>query len=98
MIFQIKDLVQSVSRKPWCVCLKQWHIGLLLMLSSFVVWNLATVFLFDYIVNVLHPDQGFGEPIWVIDPIGFMIISVPTGLVFLLGVLAVFRDLLPKEE
>jgi len=98
VIFQTKDLVKSVSRKPWCVCLKQWYIGLLLMLSSFVVWNLATVFLFDYIVNVLHPDQGFGEPIWVIDPIGFMIISVPTGLVFLLGVLAVFRDLLPKEE
>lgn len=67
------------------------------MLSSFVVWTLATVFLFDYIVNVLHPDQGFGEPIWVIDPIGFMIISIPMGLAFLLGALAVLGDLLPKE-
>ena len=65
------------------------------MLSSFVVWNLATIFLFHYIVNVLHPDQGFGEPIWVIDPIGFMIISVPTGLVFFLGLIALFLDILP---
>lgn len=67
------------------------------MVSSFVVWNLATSLLFDYIVNVLHPDQAFGEPIWVIDPIGFMIISVPTGLVFFLGSVAVFEDLNPKE-
>ena len=65
------------------------------MLSSFVVWSLANSLLFHYIVNVLHPDQGFGEPIWVIDPIGFMIISVPTGLVFFLGVIAFFRDVLP---
>jgi hypothetical protein len=65
------------------------------MLSSFVIWNLATILLFHYIVNVLHPDQGFGEPIWVIDPIGFMIISVPTGLVFFLGLIAFFRDMLP---
>lgn len=66
------------------------------MLSSFVVWMLSISLLFDYIENVLHPDQGFGEPLWVIDPIGFMIISVPTGLVFLLGVLTVFGDLLPR--
>ena len=64
------------------------------MLSSFVIWSLANSLLFHYIVNVLHPDQGFGEPIWVIDPIGFMIISVPTGLVFLLGLIAFFRDVL----
>ena len=65
------------------------------MLSSFVIWSLANSLLFHYIVNVLHPDQGFGEPIWVIDPIGFMIISVPTGLVFFLGVIAFFGDVLP---
>ena len=65
------------------------------MLSSFVIWSLANSLLFHYIVNVLHPDQGFGEPIWVIDPIGFMIISVPTGLVFFLGLIAFFRDILP---
>ena len=65
------------------------------MLSSFVNWSLASSLLFLYIVSVLHPDQAFGEPIWVIDPIGFMIISVPTGLVFFLGVIAFFRDVLP---
>ena len=65
------------------------------MLSSFVNWSLASSLLFLYIVRVLHPDQAFGEPIWVIDPIGFMIISVPTGLVFFLGVIAFFRDVLP---
>ncbi len=65
------------------------------MLSSFVAWFLANSLLFHYIVNVLHPDQAFGEPIWMIDPIGFMIISVPTGLVFLLGAIAFFRDVLP---
>ena len=66
------------------------------MLSSFVIWSLATSLLFHYIVSVWHPDQGFGEPIWVIDPIGFMIISVPTGLVFFLGVIAFFQDVLPR--
>ncbi len=32
----------------------------------------------------------------MIDPIGFMIISVPTGLVFFLGVIAFFGDMLPR--
>ena len=66
------------------------------MLSSFVIWSLANSLLFHYIVSVWHPDQAFGEPIWVIDPIGFMIISVPTGLVFFLGVIAFFGDMLPR--
>ncbi|MFW9958542.1 MAG: hypothetical protein ACFFCT_10765 [Candidatus Odinarchaeota archaeon] len=78
--------------------MKQAHIGLLLMVSSFIAWNLATSFLFDYIVRVLHPDQAFGEPIWVIDPLGFMVISFPAGIVFLLGAIAVFGDILPKEQ
>jgi hypothetical protein len=34
----------------------------------------------------------------VIDPDGFMVISIPTGLVFFIGLLAVFGDLLPKED
>ncbi len=78
--------------------MKQAHIGLLLMVSSFIAWSLAISFLFDYIVRVLHPNQAFGEPIWVIDPVGFMIISVPTGIVFLLGAIAVFGDIIPKEQ
>ena len=53
--------------------------------------------LFDNIVNVLYPGEPFGEPIWVIDPVGFFIISVPLGIVFLLGTVAVFQDLNPKE-
>jgi len=68
------------------------------MVSSFIAWALATSFLFDYIVRVLYPDQAFGEPIWVIDPVGFMIISFPTGIAFLIGALAVFGDALPKEQ
>lgn len=67
------------------------------MISSFVGWTIATSMLFDYIVNVLHPGQAFGEPIWVIDPIGFMIISIPTGVVFFMGVLAVFGDMLSEK-
>jgi hypothetical protein len=67
------------------------------MISSFVVWTLATSLLFDYIVNVLHPEEAFEEPIWVIDPIGFLIISVPTGLVFLVGFLAVFGYTLQND-
>lgn len=77
--------------------MKQSTIGLLLVISSFVIWTLATSLLFDYIVNVLHPDQGFGEPIWVIDPVGFMIISIPTGLVSFVGLLAILGEMLPKE-
>ncbi|MHA1959161.1 MAG: hypothetical protein ACW99U_02975 [Candidatus Thorarchaeota archaeon] len=70
--------------------MKHWQIGLLLMLGSFVMWLLSTSLLFDYTVNVLHPDLALGEPIWVIDPIGFMFISIPTGLVFFLGAIALF--------
>ncbi len=68
-----------------------------MVIGSFVTWTLATATLFDYIVNVLHPDQGFGEPIWVIDPVGFMLISVPTGLIFLVGALAVFGDMFSEK-
>ena len=46
----------------------------------------------------MHPDLGIGEPIWVIDPIGFMIISGPLGILFFIGFLAFFGDLLPKRE
>jgi len=67
------------------------------MVSSFLVWLFSISLLFDYIVNVLHPDQGFGEPIWVIDPIGFLLISIPTGLVFFVGFLAIFEEMSSKE-
>ena len=77
--------------------MRQAHIGLLLMIGSAITWFMANAALFDYIVNVLHPELAFGEPIWVIDPLGFMIISVPTAIVFLIGLLAVFNDLLPRE-
>jgi hypothetical protein len=63
------------------------------MISSFVVWVLATSALFDYIIH-LYPEEPFGEPIWVIDLLGFLMISVPTGLVFLIGLIAVFGHIL----
>jgi hypothetical protein len=47
---------------------------------------------------VLYPDQAFGEPIWVIDPVRFMIISVPAGIMFLLGAIAVLGNRIPKEQ
>ena len=67
------------------------------MISSFIVWNLATSLRFWYVID-MHPELGIGEPIWVIDPIGFMIISAPLALVFFIGLLAFFGDLLPKKE
>ena len=76
--------------------MKQAIIGLVLIINSVLVWLFANALLFDYIVNVLHPDQAFGEPIWVIDPVGFMMISIPTGLLLFVGLLAIFGDLLPK--
>ncbi len=66
------------------------------MISSFIVWLLATPLRFWYVID-MHPELGIGEPIWVIDPIGFLIIVVPTGLVFLLGSVVVFEDLRSKE-
>jgi hypothetical protein len=66
------------------------------MIGSFIVWSLVTPFRFWYVID-MHPELGIGEPIWVIDPIGFLIISIPTGLTFLLGSVAVFQDLNPKE-
>jgi hypothetical protein len=77
--------------------LKQWLVGLLLMASSFIVWMLATSLRFWHVIDI-HPELGIGEPIWVIDPVGFLIISAPTGLVFFIGFLAFFGDLLPKKE
>ena len=63
------------------------------MVSSIIVWRLATSFLFWYVIDI-HPELGIGEPIWVIDPMGFLIISAPLGLLLLIGFLAVFGDLL----
>jgi hypothetical protein len=77
--------------------LKQWLVGLLLMASSFIVWMLATSLRFWHVIDI-HPELGIGEPIWVIDPVGFLIISAPTGLVFFIGFLAFVGDLLPKKE
>ena len=77
--------------------MKRWHQGLVLMIISFAIWSLSLSLLFDYIVNVLYPSQGFGEPIWVIDPIGFWMISIPTGLVFLMGLLSVLSDTMKKN-
>ena len=77
--------------------MKRWRQGLVLMIISFAIWSLSISLLFNYIVNVLYPNQGFGEPIWVIDPIGFWMISIPTGLVFLIGLLNVFGDTLRKK-
>jgi hypothetical protein len=67
------------------------------MIGSAITWFIANAALFDYITSVLHVELGFGEPVWAIDPLGFMIISVPTGVVFLVGLLAVFDNILPKE-
>jgi hypothetical protein len=67
------------------------------MVSSFLIWLIAIDLLFDYIVNVLHPDQAFGEPIWVIDPKGFILISLPTGSMFIAGLLVIFGSILPEE-
>jgi hypothetical protein len=66
------------------------------MISSFAVWIWATTTLFDYIVH-LYPEEAFGEPIWVIDPLGFLMISVPTGLLFLIGAIVVFGDMLQEK-
>jgi hypothetical protein len=67
------------------------------MVSIFIVWRLATSFWFWYVIDI-HPELGIGEPIWVIDPIGFMMISIPAAIVFLVGSLAVFGDILQKDD
>lgn len=58
------------------------------MVSSFTIWLLATRLFFETNVFV---------PIWLIDPVRFMIISVPAGLAFFVGALAVFGDMLSEE-
>lgn len=78
--------------------MKQSHLGLFIMASSVIVWFLAISALFDYITKILHPDQGFGEPIWVIDPAGFLIISAPLGILFFIGLVMVFDAIIPKME
>ncbi len=66
------------------------------MVCSFIVWMLATSLRFWSVIE-MHPELGIGEPIWVIDPIGFWTISTPLGLLFFMGFLAFFGDLLPKQ-
>jgi hypothetical protein len=78
--------------------MKQSHIGLFIVIGSVIVWFLAISTLFNYITKVLHPDQGFGEPIWVIDPAGFLIISIPLGIVFFIGVVLYFDAIIPRME
>ena len=72
-------------------------IGVVLIISSVLIWVFSTGILFDYNVNVLHPDHSFGEPIWVLDPVGFLLISIPTGLVFFIGFVAIFWEMSSKE-
>lgn len=67
------------------------------MVSSFIVWSLATSLRFWYVIDT-HPELGIGEPIWVIDSYGFWIISIPLGLLFFIGFVGFFGDLLPKQE
>ena len=78
--------------------MKQSYIGLCIIFSSVITWFILTGMLFDYITKVLHPDQAFGEPIWVIDPAGFLYISVPLGIVFFIGVVVLFDAIIPKRE
>ena len=93
MIFVVRYLEFFASRYVGDVSLKTWHKGLLLMVSSFIVWMLATSLRFWYVLDN-HPELGIGEPIWAIDPIVFMIISVPLGIVFFVGFLVIFGDIL----
>jgi len=76
--------------------MKKRFLGIALMVGSFVIWAFATEWLFDYNVNVLYPEEAFGEPIWVIDPYGFMYVSVPTGLVFIFGLFLVCASFCPE--
>ncbi len=78
--------------------MKQSHLGLFIMASSIIIWFLAISTLFNYITKVLHPDHGFGEPIWVIDPVGFLIISVPLGITFFVGLVMVFDTMISERE
>ena len=66
------------------------------MVGSFTAWNLITSYRFWYVID-LNPELGIGEPIWVIDSYGFAVISVPLGIVFFIGFLAFFRELIPKK-
>ena len=68
------------------------------MLGSCIIWHLSTALLFDYIVNTLYPGEAFGEPIWVIDPLGFLLISAPLALLFFIGFLAVFGSFMPNTD
>jgi hypothetical protein len=68
------------------------------MMVSYLIWHVSTALLFHYIVNVLHPDEAFGEPIWVIDPLGFLLISAPLAIAFFVGFLAVFGSFMPDTD
>ena len=78
--------------------MKQSHLGLFMIIVSVVVWFLSISILFSYITNVLHPDQAFGEPIWVIDPVGFLLISIPLGIMLFIGFVLLFDAIIPKSE
>ncbi|TFG35026.1 hypothetical protein EU527_00015 [Candidatus Thorarchaeota archaeon] len=78
--------------------MKQSHLGLFIIIGSIIAWSLATSVLFDYITRVLHPNQAFGEPIWVIDPVGFLLISLPLGILLFIGVVILFDAIIPKTK
>jgi len=77
---------------------KQLHRGLFVTVGSIIVWFLANSILFTYITTVLYSNRAFGEPIWVIDLVGFLIVSVPLGTVFFIGIVMIFDAIIPRRE
>ncbi len=63
------------------------------MTSGIVAWFLLNAWRWDYIVHVLYPGEGLGEPIWVYDPGFFILNSFVCGLITLIGLLIILIEL-----
>ena len=65
--------------------MKKLLTGMGLTSGSILLWIVLLGLRWDYVVNVMFPGEALGEPIWVHDPLGFWVISIPCGIMFLIG-------------
>lgn len=67
--------------------------GLLLAIFGIITWFILLALRWDYMVNVLKPEEPMGEAIWAYDPGAFIIISFFCGVLTLIGLLMIFSTL-----
>ncbi|MFW9803608.1 MAG: hypothetical protein ACFFFC_13185 [Candidatus Thorarchaeota archaeon] len=76
--------------------MKQSHLGLFAIIASLFTWFILIGLRFDYLVNEVY-QRDPGEPLWVLDGLFFLIVTVSAGFIALLGLLAIVGEKFQKQ-